>query len=74
MQIRDSQVTVRDGPAEQPDLIVRGSSEDLADIFWCDANPASAYMQGAIKTQGAQEHVLRLDALSSLIFLEMNKQ
>lgn len=74
MQIKDANVTVQDGHPEAPDLIVRGNSEDLADIFWCDANPASTYMQGAIKTQGSSENVMRLDAMSLLIYLELNKQ
>ncbi|MGI9058256.1 MAG: flavin monoamine oxidase family protein [Ktedonobacteraceae bacterium] len=54
--------------------IMQGSSEDLVDIFWCDANPASNYMQGAIKTRGAQDNVMRLDAMSLLIHLEVTKQ
>ncbi len=54
--------------------IVQGSSEDLVDIFWCDANPASNYMQGAIKTKGSQDNVMRLDAMSLLIYLEVTKQ
>ena len=32
--------------------IIRGNSEDLANIFWGDENPSSSYMQGAIKVQG----------------------
>jgi SCP-2 sterol transfer family len=36
-----------------PDLVVRGHSMDLAEIFRGDANPVSNYMQGAIKTQAA---------------------
>lgn len=55
-----------DGPA---DLIISGSSEDLAAIFWGEANPASNYMQGAITTQGSQEDVMRLDAMAMFIFL-----
>jgi putative sterol carrier protein len=74
MHIHNSQVTVQDGLVEQPDLIIRGNSEHLTDIFWCDANPASAYMQGVITSQGSQDHILRLDAVSLLIFLELNKQ
>lgn len=73
MVIQDTQTSAYDGVHGKPDLIVRGSSEDLADIFWCDANPASNYMQGAIKTQGPQEHVMRLDAMSLLIYLEVSK-
>jgi hypothetical protein len=72
MKVQDSQVMVQDGFIEKPDLVVKGNSEDLTDIFWCDANPASAYMQGVIKTRGSQEHVLRLDAVSLLIFLELH--
>ena len=52
-----------------PDLIVRGHSMDLAEIFWGDANPVSNYMQGAIKTQGRADEVMRLDAMALFIFL-----
>jgi putative sterol carrier protein len=74
MVIKDSQATVYDGQHEQPDLIVRGSSEDLANIFWCDANPASNYMQGAVKIQGSQENVMRLDSMAMLIYTQVSKQ
>jgi putative sterol carrier protein len=73
MYIRGGKATVVEGAQEQPDLIVRGGSEDLANIFWCDENPASNYMQGAIKVQGAQEDVMRLDAMALLIYLEAQK-
>jgi hypothetical protein len=52
-----------------PDLVVRGHSMDLAEIFWCDANPVSNYMQGAIRTQGRADDVMRLDAMAMFIFL-----
>lgn len=74
MVIKDTKTTVHDGVYDKLDLIVKGSSEDLADIFGCDANPASNYMQGSIKTQGAQDNVMRLDAMSLLIYLEVSKQ
>lgn len=68
--LRDGQVTgPLDGPQGQADLIVSGSSEDLANIFWGDENPASNYMQGAIKTQGSQEDTMRLDAMAMFIYL-----
>ena len=51
-----------------PDLVVRGHSFDLAEIFWGDANPVSNYMQGAIKTQGRADDVMRLDAMAMFIF------
>ena len=73
MRIQAGVATVSEGAQEQPDLIVRGGSEDLANIFWGDENPASNYMQGAIKVQGAQENVMRLDAMALLIYLEAQK-
>ena len=74
MTIKDSKTAVHDGQFEQPDLIVRGSSEDLANIFWCDSNPASNYMKGAVKIQGPQDNVMRLDAMALLIYMEVSKQ
>ncbi len=73
MKIHNATATVQDGSPEPPDLIVRGNSEDLTNIFWCDENPASNYMQGAIKTQGSQDNVMRLDAMALLIYLEVKK-
>ena len=52
-----------------PDLVVRGHSMDLAEIFWGDANPVSNYMQGAIATLGRADQVMRLDAMAMFIFL-----
>jgi putative sterol carrier protein len=69
MTIKDGKAAVSDGTQGTADLIVKGGSEDLADIFWGDANPASNYMQGAIKVQGSQENVMRLDAMAMLIYL-----
>ncbi len=57
------------GLSDVADLIVRGHSMDLAEIFWGDANPASNYMQGAISTQGRADDVMRLDAMAMFVFL-----
>ncbi len=62
-------VMVAEGASGAADLIVRGASEDLANIFWGDENPASNYMQGAIQTQGSQDDVMRLDAMAMFIYL-----
>jgi putative sterol carrier protein len=61
--------SVQEGAEGPADLIVNGSSEDLANIFWGDENPASNYMQGAITTQGSQDDVMRLDAMAMFIYL-----
>jgi putative sterol carrier protein len=73
MTLRNGTATVDDGLQGTPDLIVRGSSEDLTNIFWCDENPASNYMQGAIKVQGSQENTMKLDAMALMIYLEAQK-
>lgn len=73
MTVQNGVTSVADGSSAPPDLIVRGTSEDLANIFWCDENPASNYMQGAIKIQGSQENTMKLDAMSLLIYLEVGK-
>ena len=74
MTVRNGAATVVEGQdGSAPDLIIRGSSEDLTNIFWCDENPASNYMQGAIKVQGPQDHTMKLDAMALLIYLEAQK-
>jgi len=73
MTIAGGKASISNGSTTQPDLIVRGNSEDLANIFWGDENPASNYMQGAIKVQGSSDNVMRLDAMALLIYLEGQK-
>ena len=52
------------------DLIVTATSEDFADLFWGDLNPSEKYMSGEITLAGAQEDVMRLDAMSMVAFLD----
>ena len=73
MNIQDGTASVTDGLQGSADLIVRGNSEDLTNIFWCDENPASNYMQGAIKMQGSQENTMKLDAMALMIYVEVKK-
>ena len=71
-------VTVRDqaldplvaGREGTPDLVVRATSEDFADMFWGDLNPSEKYMSGEIVLSGSQEDVMRLDAMSMVAFLD----
>src|SRR5262245_25103317 len=60
---------VQSGLSGVPDLVVRGLGLDLAEIFWGVANPVSNYMQGAIKTQGRADDVMKLDAMAMFVFL-----
>jgi putative sterol carrier protein len=59
-----------DGAEAVADLIVTASSEDFADLFWGDLNPSEKYMSGEITLAGAQEDVMRLDAMSMVAFLD----
>jgi putative sterol carrier protein len=59
-----------DGAEAEADLIVTATSEDFADLFWGDLNPSEKYMSGEITLAGAQEDVMRLDAMSMVAFLD----
>ncbi|MGW3765778.1 hypothetical protein [Streptomyces sp. NPDC005131] len=61
--------SVAEGLDGVPELVVRGRSMDLAEVFWGDASPVSNYMQGAIRTQGRADDVMRLDAMAMFVFL-----
>jgi len=71
MEVRDqvlSELAV--GHVGQPDVIVTGSSEDFCDMFWGDLNPSEKYMSGEITLAGAQQDVMRIDAISMVAFLD----
>jgi putative sterol carrier protein len=58
------------GQVGQPDLIVTATSEDFANLFWGDLNPSEKYLSGEIVLAGAAEDVMRLDAMSMVVFLD----
>lgn len=62
--------TITEGAEGTPDLVIAVTSEDLADMFWGDLNPAAKYLTGDIKVQGAQEDVMRVDAMASIIWVD----
>ncbi|MEI8051346.1 MAG: SCP2 sterol-binding domain-containing protein [Actinomycetes bacterium] len=51
-----------------PDLVVTTDSETFCDMFWGDLNPVAKYLRGDIKVKGTQEDVMRLDAISYVIW------
>jgi putative sterol carrier protein len=63
-------VDVEEGLLGEPDLVVRASSEDFCDMFWGDLNPAEGYLNGDIKLEGSAEDVMRLDAMSMVMWLK----
>jgi putative sterol carrier protein len=71
MRVEHQQLSALEtGPADQPDVIVSGTSEDFADMFWGDLNPSEKYMSGEITLAGSQEDVMRIDAISMVAFLD----
>ena len=63
-------VEVLDTAAAEADLVISATSEDLADMFWGDLNPAQKYVTGEIKVAGSAEDVLRVDAMAALIWVD----
>ncbi len=53
-----------------PDLVVTTTSETFCDMFWGDLNPVQKYLRGEIVVKGSQEDVMRLDAISFVIWPE----
>ncbi len=56
------------GAGDVADLMVTAGSEDLCDLFWGDLNPAQKYLSGEIVVRGEAADVLRIDAMSSLMW------
>lgn len=50
--LHDGQLTVHDGRAENPDLTVVISDENLVKLFRGELNPMSAFMTGKLKVNG----------------------
>lgn len=51
-----------------PDIVVTTTSETFCDMFWGDLNPVQKYLRGEITVKGSQEDVMRLDAISYVIW------
>ena len=58
------------GAVEQPDIIITSSSEIFCDMFWGDLNPTQKYLSGELQVKGSQEDIMRLDAISAVIWPE----
>lgn len=56
------------GAKGTPDIIVTTISENLCDMFWGDLNPSQKYLQGEIRVKATQEDVVRLDAITMIIW------
>lgn len=54
-----------------PDVVIETDSETLCDMFWGDINPTQKYLKGEIKVRGSQEDVMRIDAITAIIWPEV---
>lgn len=61
-------VETSEGHAGVPDIVVTTTSENFCDMFWGDLNPVQKYLRGEIVVKGSQEDVMRLDAISYVIW------
>lgn len=59
---------IAEGLHGTPDIIVTTHSENLCDMFWGDLNPSQKYLQGEIKVKASQEDIMRLDAITMIIW------
>lgn len=56
------------GQEGTPDILVHATSEDLCDMFWGDLNPSQKYLRGEILVKASPEDVMRLDAITMIIW------
>jgi putative sterol carrier protein len=61
-------VSLKAGAEGTPDIIVNATSEDLCNMFWGDLNPSQKYLQGEIRVKASQEDVVRIDAITMIIW------
>jgi putative sterol carrier protein len=62
---------VMPGRQGTPDVVVETDSETLCDMFWGDVNPTQKYMRGEIRVKASQEDVMRIDAITAVIWPEV---
>ncbi len=64
-------IQTEEGAQGIPDVIIEGLSEELCDMFWGDLNPTQKYLKGEIRVKGSQEDVMRIDAITAVIWPEV---
>lgn len=66
--IKGEIVSFQAGASGTPDILVTTRSENLCDMFWGDLNPSQKYLQGEIRVKASQEDIMRLDAITMIIW------
>ncbi len=60
--VRDGSLEVHDGLADDPDLVIKISDDNLVKLFRGDLNPMNAFMTGKIRVSGDMTLAQRLVA------------
>ena len=72
MTVVEGEITKNElGSQGTPDVIIEADSETLCDMFWGDINPTQKYLKGEIKVKGSQEDIMRIDAITAIIWPEV---
>jgi putative sterol carrier protein len=58
------------GTPDIADISIASTSEVFCDMFWGDLNPTQKYLTGELQVKGSQEDIMRLDAISAVIWPE----
>lgn len=61
--LHDGELSMHEGRAEAPDLVVKIEDEDLIDLFGGRLNPMTAFMTGRVKVEGDMTLAQRLVSL-----------
>ncbi len=64
-------IKIERGKQGTPDVVIETDSETLCDMFWGDVNPTQKYLKGEIRVKGSQEDVMRIDAITAVIWPEV---
>jgi len=72
MVVVEGEITKNEtGTQDTPDVVIEADSETLCDMFWGDINPTQKYLRGEIKVKGSQEDIMRIDAITAIIWPEV---
>ncbi len=58
------------GHEKKADLAIIGTSDDFHDLFHGNLNPTEKYMNGDITVKGSQMDIIKLDAISMVLWPE----
>lgn len=70
LELKNGELTFREGGTDNPDLTVLSDSEILADMFYGDITPTEPYMNGTLRIMGSEDDIIRLDFISLMIWGE----